>query len=303
MSRRSCGLWLVSLMVTAGALVCGKLDWCSALAGTIAAYILYNIVGVGGRLPGAVRAVQVVWLAVPLRLAAQGAAALFPDSGGGLYVPAVVLALSWALAGRDSRAVLACCTVVGFFVLAAVAVVAVFALPQVQWRWLVPQFDAVTALRAMALGAAAFMLAEICPEKPAQPWLLAGAASPAVLAALVAGCLSPALAAGERSAFYTLSRSISVFGVVERFEALIAACLTLGILSLCTLLLHCARLTAGARSGAGISAALAVAALAACAVPVPDVVWSVGTLVLWELLPLAKKLKKSKISVDKTGNQ
>ena len=59
-------------------------------------------------------------------------------------------------------------------------------------------------------------------------------------AAVTAGTLSPTLAQGP-SAFWSLSRSVSVLGVVRRFEALVSAALLIGSFGLSALLLNAAR--------------------------------------------------------------
>ncbi len=291
--KGSCTVWLLSTFVTVGAVLCGKLNWCSALAGTALAFLLYNIVGTEGKLPGILRAVQVLWLAVPLAVAVNGATALFPDASNPYYVPVVVLALSWLLARQNREGVLACCTVVSFFVLAAVAVVTVFAAPDLQWQWLMPTFDWRSALIAFAIGAGAMMLCEVCPgTKPALIWRIVAFLAPVIFAALSAGCLSPALSVQQESAFYTLSRSISVFGVVERFEALIAACLSLGICSACTLVLHSGRQLIPAKGQDAVTALLCVAALFGSVLPSSGVIPAAGTVILWILLPFCKIIKK-----------
>ena len=283
-------MWLLSTFVTMGAVLCGQLDWCSALVGSAAGFLLYSIVRTAGRLPRLMRAMQVLWLAVPLGVAAAGAAALFPDASNPFYVPAVVLALSWLLARQEREGVLACCTVVGFFVLAAVAIVVIFASPDLQWSWLSPSFHWENALLALTLGAGGMLLCEICPEgKPTLPWRIAGFLAPVLLCALTAGCLSPALAMRQESAFYTLSRSISVFGVVERFEALIAACLSLGIGSACAMMLHCARQLLPQKGRDGVTAVLCLAALFGSVLSISWAILAGGTAILWLVFPLCKK--------------
>lgn len=294
------GLWLLSTLVTAGAVLCGRMDWCSALIGLAVAFALYALSG-PGRLPGFFRAVQALWLAVPLGFFAGAAADLFPDAANAWYVPAVVLALSWLAARQGAKCAAAASAVAGFFVLGAVGIVAVFSLPELRLSWLAPRFDPYGALTALAMGAAGFTLAEAFPgQKPKVLWRIAAFAAPAVLCALVSGSLSPELAARQASAFYTLSRSISVFGVAERFEALISACLCLGVLGACTMLLCAVRALSGERSADGISAALSLAALAGCSITRYWVVFLLGTVILWVLLPLAKISKNMKKSIDKS---
>ncbi len=295
-------MWLLSFGVTAGVVLCGRLDWLSALAGGVGAFLLFNIVrGRPGQLPPAlVRMVQVLWITAILAVAAKGAAALFPDAGNPVYVPAVVLALSWLLARYARDGVLACCVIVGFFVLSAVAVVAIFAFGD--FRWPTPEFRWQEAGIALAVGCGGMLLRSSCPEaKPGLLWSGIGFLAPAILSLLVDGCLSPLLAAQQESAFYTLSRSISLFGVMERFEALVAACLTLGLCSACALALHGTRQLLPPKACDGVTAFLVLGAMALSWLKLPALWLAGGTAILWILLPLIFSFKRAKKTVDNTG--
>lgn len=58
-----------------------------------------------------------------------------------------------------------------------------------------------------------------------------------VISLLVNGALSPGVVAAEENPLYVYSKSLSLFGVAKRFEAIVAFGLTLGYYALCTLLL------------------------------------------------------------------
>lgn len=293
--NRSGGMWLLSFAVTAGAALCGRMGWLSALVGGLVGIAVYELKLrlPEGHTPGLIRALQVLWLAVPLAVFANTARDLFPDASNEIYVPLVVLALSWLLARHPRDGVLACCVIVGFFLLTAVAVVCVFSSPGIQWRWLKPSFDWVEALTAFSIVGGGMLLSVAMPgAKPGKLWRWIAFVSPAVLAALVAGCLSAPLAQQQDAAFYTLSRSISLFGVVERFEALVASCLTLGLCSACALMLHAARQMLSERGQNGVTAFLCLAALGGSFLSISPVIPAVGTVLFWVLLPFIKNKKK-----------
>ena len=289
--ERSGGMWLLSSAVAAGAALCGRFDWLSALAGGALGALACRHSGT----PRTLRVLRALWLAAPLCVGAKAAQALFPDVSGSLYVPAVVLALAWLLARQSRGGLLACCAVVGFFVLGAVGLVSAFSLPKLTLRWLQPAPAPDGFLCALALGAGGMLLAE-CGEKPGPGWLWSACLAPAVLSALAGGCLSYPLAARQASAFYTLSRGVSLFGVAERFEALIAACLTLGLCSACALILRAARELLNSDR----AILLIPAALALCYVPIPGSWIAAGTALLWVIFPAVwpreKKLKNRKKS-------
>ena len=290
-------MWLLSCFAAAGAALCGRFDWLSALAaGTVGALLCRCT---RGELPRGLRVLGALWLALPLGVLARAARDLFPDAAGSLYVPAVVLALAWLLARQSRGGLLACCAVVGFFVLGAVGLVSLCSLPKLTLRWLRPDPSLNGFLCALALCSGGTLLLET-GERPGPGWIWSAYLAPAALSALAGGCLSGPLAARQASAFYTLSRGVSLFGVAERFEALIAACLTLGLCSACALILRAAR-TALKTDWAVL---LIPAALGLGIIPVPGVSVSVGTALFWLVFPAVfaqkrtckKLLKKSKKS-------
>ena len=291
-TQRSGGMWLLCFGVTAGAALCGCFDWLSALAGGVLGALACRC---DSRTHTPLRVLQALWLAVPLCVGAQSARALFPDVAGSMYVPAVVLAMAWLLAQQSRGGLLACCAVVGFFVLGAVGIVSLCAVPKLTLRWLRPAPTLDGFLCALAIGAGGMLLAA-CGEEPGPGWRWSALLAPAILSALAGGCLSRPLAARQASAFYTLSRGVSLFGVAERFEALIAACLTLGLCSACALILRAGR----ALLGSDWAILLIPAALALCLFPIPGLCMAAGTVVFWVILPalwpLGKKLKIRKKS-------
>lgn len=271
-------MWLLSACVTMGAALCGRFGWVSALAGGALGAAAYSVRLKRGEEPAALEVLQTIWLAVPLGIAAKSAAALF--SGHSFYVPAVVLALSWLLSRHPRQGVLACCTLVGFFVLAAVGIVSAFSLPDLHPVWLRPAFDWQETLIVLAICSAGMLLCRGIPgAKPSPGWRWAAYLAPAGIAAIVGGCLSRPLAQLQASAFYTLSRSISLFGVAERFEALIASCLLLGLCSVCALIFSAAK-----KCGSW-TWTLIVPALILTQVSIPPLVVSAGTVALWVLAP------------------
>ena len=292
---RGRGMWLLSFCVTAGTALCGSFDWLSALAGGLLGALAVRFARNGTPLC----IFRALWLAAPLSVGAQSARALFPDVSATLYVPAAVLVLAWLLARQSRGGLLACCAVVGFFVLGAVSVVSAFSLPKLTLRWLRPEPSLTGFLIALALGFGGMLLTET-GEKPSGAWIWCAHLAPAILSALAGGCLSYPLAGRQSSAFYTLSRGVSLFGVAERFEALIAACLTLGLCSACALLLWTAR----GMLGSDWAFLLIPAALGLCVFPIPGAYIAVGTALLWVIFPALfsvrlsckKMLKKSKNS-------
>ncbi len=288
------GMWLASFGICAGAILCGRLDWCSALASGIVLILLYWIDFRFKFPPTAVRILQTVWLVIPLYVCGRASAALFPDAGYPLYVPGIVLGLGWLLAERPGDGVRACCALIGYFVLAAVGIVSVFSATDLRWQWLKPSFSWEKLLIALSIGCGGMLVRTVYPQaKLKRSWCVAAFLTPTILSAIALGCLSPQLCVEEESAFYTLSRSISLFGVVERFEALIAACLTLGLCSVAALLFRAAGILCG-RYARQTCAILFLSALGLICRPIAVEVCAIGTILIWIVLPVIFSLKNKK---------
>ena len=122
---------------------------------------------------------------------------------------------------------------------------------------------------------------------------------------LTAGVLSPAVATNIQGAFFEMIRGISILGVAERFEAVVAAAMTLGWFCLLSLLLTAAgHLGETLHQGWGRPTVWLTALLAATgqawAREVSPWFSALGALVFWCLLPLlgrrrAPVEKKNKI--------
>lgn len=234
--------------------LCPGLGWLPAVAGGACAalllYICTRLLGPkglseaarwpAGRVASALLAAALAGLAV--WSARQGEYA-FPQTAGKPLPAVLLLILAWA-AVRRGREVPARCAGVLLPILAALCgSVLAFSLPQTRLAWLRPTWSTPKALRAcgaLLLPGAVLCLPSSEERKGVPVSALAAALAAAVTAAVTAGTLSPALAQGP-DAFWSLSRSVSVLGVVRRFEALVSAALLIGSFSLSALLLNAAR--------------------------------------------------------------
>lgn len=281
---RAAGAWELTAFLTAAATVCAGLDWLSVLVGAAASLLLCLL---PGRRIGRIPRLALLWLPVLLWVVARAAGALFPESGNGWYVPAVALALGWLLARQPGRAVLACSAILCYFVLAAVAVVLVFALPDVRLIHLTPRFSWQQALVAFASGCGAWLLRTATGERsPVGCSAISHLLLP-LTAVVVCGVLSPQLARGKVIAFYALSCSISLFGVLERFEALMAACVFLGCTSTAALILRAGRvlLPCGEVSRDWLTAAACTAVIFCPSLPLPSMLFTSVIAILWVIVP------------------
>ncbi len=196
-------------------------------------------------------------------------------------------------AGKGVSAVVRAGAICFFFFVALYALLFGFSLPQMRAAWVKPVLrPAWTLLPAALAPAGALALTGHCRERGRISGWLPGGMGLAVLAALVtAGCVSPEVAGAEPFAFYTMSKSISLFGAMERFEALVSAALTAG--GFCLLALVClvnAEIAKTLRQGAGKAVPAANFLLGGAAIflgsGIPAAVMAVGTAIFWGALPL-----------------
>lgn len=124
----------------------------------------------------------------------------------------------------------------------------------------------------------------------------------------VIGCMSPELAAQQKGAFLEYSKSISLFGVAERFEAVVSCALTVGWFALLSLLFaaagHQAEQVSSGMGSWGVWICLLIAGAAVLLQwQLQDWIVAGLALIIWVILPVCqgfcqgrKKLKKDKNS-------
>ena len=258
MSRRERALALTAAAVPILQL-CPGLGWLPTLVGGAAASALLFIIckvpfDPGVRAPGEKRPVtraSALLLAAALAglaaWAARESECAFPQTDDHPLPGCLLALLAWTAARRGSTAPARCASVL-FPILAALGgVVLGFSLPQLRAEWLRPSWRPEAAARAcgaLLLPGSVLCLPAEGPRRAVPAAALGAAVTAALAAAVTGGILSPALAQGPK-AFWTLSRSVSVLGVVRRFEALVSAALLIGGFSLSALLLAAARAVCG----------------------------------------------------------
>lgn len=181
-----------------------------------------------------------------------------------------------------------------FFLIIIYGIVLAFGVPQVRVQWLAPVTQPQWALLPLSLApVCAFYAADRCTDGgKLLRWLLGGLVLAAAAAAVTAGRLSPAIAAAEPFPFYTMTKGISVFGTMERFEALISAAMTAG--GFCLLGLLCmasTRIMGAVHSKLRVVAAPVNFFVGGAAIWVsawiPETVFAVGTAIFWGVVPVS----------------
>lgn len=126
-----------------------------------------------------------------------------------------------------------------------------------------------------------------------------------ILALWINASISPAMAQTAADPLYEYSKSISLFGITQRFESLVSCGMTLAWFAMVSLVLTAAgHLAEKIKKGWGSISVWLCAASAAVAVmyklPIPTVVYGILSLIFWGFLPLLtqgivlrKKMKKT----------
>lgn len=238
------------------------------------------------------------WLVLGTGLAASMAVTAFPREQAFPLIPLVLLLLAAVPAAKGPAAACRFGATLFLAVAPMMLLVLLFGLSDVQMSNLSPAgrtADAVVPMSALLVPGAAFFLRDRLVSRPTPwfRWLLLAAALAAAVSVVCVGGLGLPLAQASTNAFWLMSRSISVLGVMERFESVVAAFMAVSFCCLCTFLL-----SAGQRALCGAAgkctepvAAWTTAAAAAAALWVvprlPAWAWFVGNLLFWGCLPLA----------------
>lgn len=251
MNERISGRQLRALVLTAGsspifALTC-SMGWVWAAAAGAASWgILWLLFACWPTQPPRIlrAAGAVLWLALTA-WAGRLTASAFPETAHSAAAAALVTGLAALAAGRGTAALGRCAGVLVWITAALFGVVLAYGLTQVKLAWLKPSgsWRDLRAAGALLLPAAALPLRNRVKEGEGRGFGAVfgiSAAAAAAASAVTGGALSPSLAR-EPMAFLTLARSVSILGVIQRFEALISAALLMSGFCLCALLLSALR--------------------------------------------------------------
>lgn len=299
--------WLAAgLSGAAASGICG-FSWMWVLTGGLAVTIYYIVLdrkldtdglavlfvrklGVGGKI---LCVLTLIWTIVVMGWAAGLADTAFPMVDGVPGLGWILLALAAWGSEKGAGACARCCGVLCLFLIALYGTILVFALPDVEWTWILdygPWQEALWSAGLFLLPAGVWFV-PCSRERKGPAWqmafLLPGFA--AALAAVTAGVLSPELAGVRKVPLYDLTQSISVFGVVERIEPLLSAAMTMGIFALLSgLTCACQGLLDQLRPWKwnGAAAAAGAGALVVLLQDLPVELLALGAVLFWGMIPL-----------------
>ena len=315
-SARQAGAWGFGAVTVPAVLTCAGLGWGWVLLGCAAAGVFFGLtasLAEGGAAPELTgltlqafgKGFGRVWLllgaAFALVSAAQTASQAhlaFPDETRKLAGAAVIVLA--ALANRKGPEQAArVCGVVSLILAALYTIVMLSAARQAELSWLTPWGGARQTIEVLPP-----MLALTClrflPGRRAKTkggWLALLVLGPAALAAVTAGCLSPRLTQQLSLPFYTVSQSLTVLDVMERFEPLVSAALLMGFFALESLLVAGCRAqldtaVPALREKKWVPAAIGILAFGLMFVSgaAGTELWAFGAAIFWGIGPLLTQL-------------
>ena len=233
--------WTLAALAAPAAQFFGSIPWTWVLGAGAAAGLAWGFSwNRPGSLPRPWAAVILLGTVPALLLGLRYSGACWPGvpdevQGWALLVLAAWAALRGSAAGTRYGAVVFCVSALTYGILLACA------LPGIKAENLRPvstgdaPWPLLTLLVLLGLGA-------FQKEGSLHPWPWIGGMVLAIaaLAAVCAGVMGPARTADMEGAFYDLVRSIRLFGVAERFEAVVSGIMTMGWFCYLTLLLSIA---------------------------------------------------------------
>lgn len=158
----------------------------------------------------------------------------FPQESTFPFVSVCMLLLLYrTMIGEKENAVITG-NVLGLCILPLVAVIELFGINHLDWTQMIP--DGFSGMHVLiVMGAAAPWWAAGNKEKK-WDWFLASGSASLLMSILTAGILGKGLRACTEATLYRAVQGIEIFGKLQRFEALLAAAILMGIFSAITLM-------------------------------------------------------------------
>ena len=300
------GVWILAAVIPAILSIIGHSSWITVLpmvliCGGISCFVLR----VGEmNVPEWLLGLELPWLILLLGGLVGQSTTCWEDATADPVIPVILLLIAaWASsrgvwrAGRTGAVLI-------WFILPILGIVFLAGTADVQWTWertkmTVPDGMLTALLLLPCLGL-------FLPRKgtaKGYTFCLAPVAVALIASVIMDGVLGGTVATKVPNTFYEFSKSVTLFGVAERFEALVACALTGGWFALFTMILsaiyHVTEkiFAASAKWSVWIGATLAVGLMY---VLPKDTLWmGFGSLIFWGFLPAITQLLGGRKKIEK----
>lgn len=255
-------------------------SWLSAVLLALSAGVLHWGVSRYGCTPeNRLCIIKPIWITLLIPHIMEWINAYWTPSQDSRLIPVILLAAALWAAERGRQTALRAAGVLGRGLMILLALIFLAGISHIQLRALKPAFLPVHPLLV------AVLLLPLAAGKPPRLWPGAGAVMAAVL---TQGVLTAGIQAAVQAPFYELTRTISLFGTLERFESLTAVAMSLGLWGILAVLLSAREVS---HRGRYLMAAAAFA-LYGWKTGIDPRFLSASAVVLWVILPLGRELKR-----------
>lgn len=173
--------------------------------------------------------IAVVWIAAKLIYLLRFVEDCWQADNSRFFVPIVLLTLAAWAASKGTRQVAKIAAIIFCLSIITYGVVGTASLGELKFEWILSgtkKFQIQSAIIFLLPLAVLFLRTK---EKVITPvWVITVSGIGALFAVLINGILSSKIAEQYANKFYEMSRSIELFGIVQRFEVLVASIMAMG---------------------------------------------------------------------------
>lgn len=244
------------------------------------------------RLPRWLCALELVWLTVFLGGIAKSASTCWTSFGAPPVIPIVLLLLAAIAASRGSVPASRAGATLAWLIIPVLGIIALAGTADVTPDWIRMEVEIPDGMLIGLLLAPCLCAFLPLDSTDGLRWSAAILGAVAVIGAvLMDGLMGATAAMHAGNSFYEFSKSINLFGVAERFEALVACVLTGSWFALFALILavvyHLTEDIFAPVGKYGVWIVMFVSAALMCILPNGSGWMAIGTLVFWGFLPAA----------------
>ena len=286
--------WFLTAMI--GPLLCilGKESWLTVLVVAIICGLLVSFTHRYGTqsLPKWLCIAELAWLTLFLGSIAKKSGTFWEGGSDTIIIPSVLLLLASIATQRGAQQTTRTGATLMWLVLPVLGIVLLAGSAEGNVKWIRNDLETPDGLLPAFLLIPCLWVFLPLQEEKQRKWVVPILGILAVVCTCILDAtIGSSLAKESENGFYEFSRGVNIFGVAERFEALIACCLTGGWFALFTVFLSAAYHLAQrvnenfATWCVWLIAAIAIGSM--CTLHIPHWFLPLGSLIFWVFLPIA----------------